>query len=576
MFGALSIYLLLLVDGSAAVASHRDINQPSPEDIFNESVVPETLAGELAAYISCIQEWNQIIPQKFRDIPAAAVAKKESFDFDSLSNKLNALEFNALKTHLVALHRTRRVRRYVALQRRVKRKMLAALAKAKRRHVTLRTGRNKPVQPPQAPVLASSAAGLLEDAHSKLALTYPNIFADRLDFSSAHPAIVESGRSVGRVASVDARVRTYVEAFDSQTPVSDGSSEMLSREPGETGWLVSSSYQHLPTLEWVGDSHRDLETPLISENTSRMLGTLAGTPLQRDAGLVFGKLAPGWKIDFSGRAEIPVYLDSNLRIVTSDEVGSERYFVFLNAAPGAHLVYLNHAESGGDGAVAFPVMGGTATYLDLTHISYASVYGQVVLAGDEVDDRRAISRATVRVVGQASATGATNRRGYFHFDSVMVAADYPIFVETDKGTGFTHRYRVLPKNLQNLTLYRISRHQVEDWIGQIEGGISSESGIVLAAVPGVVANQPDITLLPSVRSVAPTLRMIPETYTLTPADLLHPRTALEVDENRFLGIEVPEGPVLAQVSQDADGKKGVVWSELTIASPNVVTLVGPY
>ncbi|MEO7163343.1 MAG: hypothetical protein ABI041_10525, partial [Bdellovibrionia bacterium] len=454
------------------------------------------------------------------------------------------------------------------------------LAQAKRKSKGNRFATNTPANnaKDEAQILAqaSPAPGMLEDAHSQLSLTYPDLFADKLVLSSAHPAAVDSGKIAGRKTSPESGQRSYVEAFDGQTPLLDGASEMISREPGETGWFLSSAYQHLPTLEWVGDSHKDLETPLISENTSRMLSTLAGASLQRDAGLVFGKLAAGWRIDFSGRAEVPLYLDTNLRIVTGDDVTSDRYFVFLNAAPGGHLVYLDSVEGAGSGAVAFPVIGGTATYLDLTQISYTSFYGQVVLTADEIKGQIGLSRSTVRMLGQAAVSGVANAGGYFHFDDVMVVSDYPVFVETDKGLGFTHRYRVLPKNLQNLTLYRISRHHINDWIGQIEGGISEDSGIVLAAVPGIVAGQPDATLVPSFRSIAPTLRMIPETYTLTPTDLLQPRTALDADENRFLGIEVPEGPVLAQVSQISGEKKAVIWSELTIVSPNVVTLVGPY
>jgi hypothetical protein len=597
MYGALSISLLLILDASAIAASSRPVSQPFSHVGLSEGFFPEAPVGsngnvfetlpamlqenlkeDLAAYVESIQEWNQLISQKFRDIPEAALSKQEAFDFDSMSDKLNSLEFGALNSHLAALHKYSRVIRYLAAQRRAKRRLLA-IAKTRAPLLAVNTPpekrREKLHEKPQVLAQANSSPGMLEDAHTQLTLTYPDLFADRMDLSSAHPTALDSGKNATRT-SLETRRRSYVEAFDSQSSVLDGWSEMLSREPGETGWFLSSGYQHLPTLEWVGDSQKDLETPLISENTARMLSTLAGASIQKDAGIVFGKLAPGWRIDFSGRADIPIYLDSNLRVVTSEDVGTERYFVFLNAAPGAHLVYLSNVVESGSGAVAFPIMGGTATYLDLAHMTYTGFSGHVVLTGVDGQEMRPLSRATVRLVGQAPAAGVTNGKGYFRFDNVLIVSDYPVFVETDKGAGFTHRYRILPKNLQDLTLFRLSKNQINDWIGQIEGGVSSDSGLLLAAVPGVVADQPNVTLVPSVRSIAPTLRMIPETYTLTPTDLLQPRTALERDENRFLGVEVPEGPVLAQVVQLAGEKKTVIWSELTFVSPNVITLVGPY
>ncbi|MEO5968510.1 MAG: hypothetical protein ABIQ95_01175, partial [Bdellovibrionia bacterium] len=114
MFGALSIYLLLLVNVASA-----GVSKNVAEDL------PENFKEDLASYIASIQEWNQLIPQKFRDLPQALLGAGESFDFESMNAKLNSLEFGALNSHLAALHKSRRVRRYMAAKRRIQRRLLA-------------------------------------------------------------------------------------------------------------------------------------------------------------------------------------------------------------------------------------------------------------------------------------------------------------------------------------------------------------------------------------------------------------------------------------------------------------------
>ncbi|CAM6054219.1 unnamed protein product [Sphagnum tenellum] len=390
--------------------------------------------------------------------------------------------------------------------------------------------------------------------------------------------------------------RVFHEAFDPQTPVVDGLSDYLSHESPTSGWSVSTAYQHLPTLEWVSDSTQSRETPLLSDNTARLLSSLAGVVQQNDRGWVFGKLAPGWKIEFSGGAELPIYLDEQLRVVSSEDVHSERYFAFLNAEPGSHLVYLTQTTESGaieGGGVALPVLVGTATYLNLTSISYARFSGHVAYVPDEIRDAMPIAGAVVRLLGQPDVAGNTDENGHFRFNHVTVVGDYPLYAETDQGSGFTHRYRILPKNLRNITLFRIRKFEVKDWfeqhqeqtLGAISGGmpgaIDENSGMILASVAGIVEHHKqseeghDI-LVPSIRPLIANSTTIPSTYTVTPADALLADASLEIGESRFLGINVPEGPTLAQVSQiQRDGKK-VTWSELTFVSPHVITLLGPY
>ncbi|MFZ9595010.1 MAG: hypothetical protein ACO3A2_02925, partial [Bdellovibrionia bacterium] len=101
--------------------------------------------------------------------------------------------------------------------------------------------------------------------------------------------------------------------------------------------------------------------------------------------------------------------------------------------------------------------------------------------------------------------------------------------------------------------------------------VSPDSGIIYTQASSVVGRFPELSLIPSVRSVIKSLNLIPETYTLTPTNLLNVQSPLQQDESQFIGLEVPEGPALVQIS---DSQQAVLWSELTIASPHVITWVG--
>ena len=398
---------------------------------------------------------------------------------------------------------------------------------------------------------------------------------------------------------------TYAEAFDpNQTSVIDVQSKMISLA-SERGWKLSSQSMHWPTLNWVDPLHNfyagsnGAPIPLLHLNTIRSFeGTaLGGTVQQQQTGIVFGKVAAGWDVRFSeqSRTEQPIFLDLAGQLSTAEDSSQDRYFIYLNVAPGAHLIYLSdnkdHGTESRFGNLVIPALSGTATYVDLTQIRPRLLSGTVLNAG-QADSVQPFAGVSVQVAGQDLVSTISAADGTYMIKDVITVASYPIVIEADvirgnKILGFKHRYQVLPENMTDLNLYRMPSTMIKEWVGSLEGGISAESGLLLAAIPGVVNDHPGTILKPSVSSLASTTNLIPETYSLSPAGDLrpptwtnsdrgaaHPVSKLRRHEVRFLGTQIPEGLAQAQVVGDND--ESILWGELIISSPGVVNMVGPY
>jgi hypothetical protein len=372
-------------------------------------------------------------------------------------------------------------------------------------------------------------------------------------------------------------VTSFVEAFEWTNPVTGVTTEAITIEnaeglkaqTGRSGWNLARALNHLPTLYWSNEK----PAALIANNAAFLLSRLAGTApsTQSETGIVFGKVPSGWSVELSGRAEHPVVLGEDNRILQPQSTEGDRYFAFLNTEPGAHLVYLVGALGKSNGAVAVPVIPGTATYLDLIQVTKKGLTGKVFDA--EATSPRPIKGAQVRVVGQGGATAVTNERGEFSIPGVSVISNYPLFVETDAATGFTHRYKVASGHEHDLMLFRMTERQITQWLDQLEGGISQASGIVVAAVPGPVAQNTEHAVYPATESLLANTNLKPESYTLSETGALQVNTPLKPDTSRFISVQVPEGPTIVRLE---DQRQAMVWSELVISQPGIVNVVSAY
>jgi hypothetical protein len=366
----------------------------------------------------------------------------------------------------------------------------------------------------------------------------------------------------------------FVEAFDWTTSIPTATTESVTIENpegthtinGRSGWSIARASNHLPTLYWLNGK----SAPLVSSNAAFLLSKLAGTGLsvQSETGLVFGKVPSGWSVELSGRAEHPVVLAADNRVVQPQTTEGDRYFAFLNAEPGAHLIYLVGSLGKANGAVAVPVIPGTSTYLDLSIVTKKSVTGRVYDA--EATNPRPIRGAQVRVVGQLAAATVTNDRGEFSISNVSVISNYPLFLETDTAPGFTHRYKVASGHEHDLLLFRMSERQITQWLDQLEGGISQASGIVVAAVSKPVGLSTEHAVFPAADSMLANANLKPESYTLSTSGQLQVNTPLKPDASRFVSVQVPEGPTIVKLE---DQRQAMVWSELVISQPGIVNVV---
>ena len=368
----------------------------------------------------------------------------------------------------------------------------------------------------------------------------------------------------------------YVEAFDWITTVSVTHSSIFSYEGSSSGlqgrWVNFSSPDHWPTLAWrYGSDSREAVTlvPLVSHNSSLILSKLINVTIQPETGIVFGKIPAGSTVEFAGRSERAVYFDQNNNVLPPDNTGTERYFALINAAPGAHLLKSISVPDGPRGAILVPVLEGTATYADLTPRHLNTISGKVVDGASSA--LMGLKGIEVRVIGQPQATVMTDAAGNFQLQQVMGVADRPLYLETDGRTGYTHRYRVTPSSFYGVTLFRLRPEQIQNWVGQLEGGISPDSGLAMGALPGLVNANPGQQLFPQFQSVLTSSNLPPETYTLvSDEDHLVTNTPLDSLSPRFVGVQLADGPILGKVE---DKSQNVIWSELLIASPDVLNLI---
>lgn len=384
----------------------------------------------------------------------------------------------------------------------------------------------------------------------------------------APPSILSTVNAIETPVNV-----SFVEAFDWVHAVSDAQTEILTREDAsepyghsQVGWRISRSSEHWPTVYW----NRKGDVPLLSKNSAKMLALKAATALQSEAGIVIARAPAGWSLEFSGRSEHPLIFNLANQLLANDSIEEERYYVFLNASPGAQILYL--VKSGETGALTLPVFGGMLSFADLSQPEKKELSGKLIDASSK--NTRGLSGMRVQLIGSGQTT-VTNGSGVFHLDNVIGFGNQPVYVEAEMNRGYPHRYKL---NLTDgksgkLPLFVMSEEQVHEWVGQLEGGISTESGLIVAALPTVAAANEDKKPMPTIKTLATDPTLVPETYTVSSSGQLQVKTPMSATNSRLVGVQVPEGPAIVQLT-DRDGR--VLWSELLVISPRVLSVIGPY
>lgn len=525
-----------------------------------ESSAVDTEFLELKSRIA--REWNERIPAGFWELSSERQsdfgAEVPKVSLSELERKLSLLQFQFHTQHLIALEdaagifNTRPLRNHLIKEQ---------------------------VDSVHSPVVIAFD---LQHELNKLGFESVPLHGVDLQDQSSAPSIAHVGVSVGagfqsevpNISVLQGAASAFVEAFDRFSTQLDGvESQMISSEGSPEyprGWQLASYLNHWPTMSWLDSGVQVGNTPLIGRNTIALLESRFGIRFEASAGIIFGRLKSGWKVDLSDRAERPIFIDDSGVLSEQDNDAVDRSFIFMNAAPGVQMVFVESTSAQGNAAVAIPVMTGVATYVDLTHLQSASLSGRVMEKASEQS-----TWTTLRVVGQERAVTSFQLGQRFKIENVVLAFPYPIYVETDRGEGYTQRYRLLPDQLSDASLTRFSKDRVEKWrdrIAELQNGISPQSGMLVAAFPGLVQEHSELDLSIHIRPISNAHELSPQTYVRAPNGLLNLDHTIAPHEDFIVGAEIPDGPfVLEVLNQD----QRVVYSELGFASPGVLNIFNP-
>jgi hypothetical protein len=339
---------------------------------------------------------------------------------------------------------------------------------------------------------------------------------------------------------------------------------------GERGWKLARAEDRWPTLV----DHTLSPAPMIANNTAMMLAARQKVVLQSDTGIVFGKLPAGWSIKISGRAERPLFLSAENLFVGPEVVQGERYFIYLNAAPGTQILGLVGPNGIDGGVLTIPVLNHTATYADFTRQARNALTGVLVYA----DSGEHLANAKVQIMGQPGSATWTNARGEFSIPQVLAVGNLPVHVDVERaetrtsGKAHVQRFRVYGSAMKDVPLFVLHEGQIRDWLGQLQGRINSDTGMIVGGFKDLASARllAHKKLRPLIEPFSFNANPAPETYVVSDEGQLQVGTALGPKDSVFLGLEIADGPVMAKIV--ADGLL-TTWSDIVYSESNTVNVI---
>ena len=352
-----------------------------------------------------------------------------------------------------------------------------------------------------------------------------------------------------RVKAVDA----FNEGRESAARVRTLSYQGSAQRP-EMPWVRVEAQDSWPVIAQAQAGVRASAVPVLSKNSVLLLARGQGLSVMPSSALVYGKLPAGKRVRLSGRSEEALYWN---------RPDGSRWFMILNAAPGAAVLQLDSGE-----AVAVPALEATAVYLDLRDLRTETFAGKV-FDGSQAKPT-AVAAAWVSLVGQTGKRVQTDSLGRFRLEGVRRVGQYPLHLEVSQGTEFVHRYEVT-QNTQSLSLFRFPAASIQTWVKQLEGGVSSDSGMVLAAFPGWSKQVEKSRYTATLHPVQVGQGLVPETYSLDSLDRLQPGRPLDQQSPRALAVQVPQGLNVLKLVPEAG--KSPAWTQWVYSSPGVVNVI---
>ncbi len=337
----------------------------------------------------------------------------------------------------------------------------------------------------------------------------------------------------------------------------------ISKGRDNSGWVKVEEEQSLPTLT-LHPAPNNGATLLLDMNSLAVLAVKSGIHITKGMGYIFGSVPDGYKVVFAGRAEDPEYFESN----------GKKYFVILNAEPGAGVLSVESKTQQAPSATVFtPVLEDTVTFLDLVAPTLQSFAVQVVKNGTEND--RDVSNLTIGLSTQPGIVAITQADGRAQIRNVSLVHGFPLFVDVssrhDQDPSYTYRYQLKKASKSGVfVLNQISDSTISHWLKQVKQGLSDQSAMVVGFYDRKKLNGFKNEHFSIVEPLTTKFGLEPLNYTVLWDGKLSQSDPLEGDVPRFMSVQIPEG--LSQVKLLDESHK-MVQSEMIPVSPRVIHMI---
>ena len=237
----------------------------------------------------------------------------------------------------------------------------------------------------------------------------------------------------------------------------------------------------------------------------QLLARLAGVEIKATHGLVLANIPAGWNAVMIGKSANALFLNSANLPVSAHAVTEARSFVAMNVEVGGHFLKVSSNVGSDTAVIGVPVLAGSMTYIDVSSISPVQLKGRILDGSSRVG--KAIEAGTIRVLEDGEHFTATDAMGNFDLGRIQTVLDHPILIETQAKnaqglTGMPQRFQLSPSTARKgrVVLFHLAQVQVDEWLGQLEGGISPNSAVVVGAVPSLARGLPGAMLQPKSRA----------------------------------------------------------------------------
>ncbi|MCM0604782.1 MAG: hypothetical protein KA715_01695 [Xanthomonadaceae bacterium] len=319
-------------------------------------------------------------------------------------------------------------------------------------------------------------------------------------------------------------------------------------QPNAKEWLLTNEERSVPTL-YYGANLGNI--PLI--NKSELEQTVKNIDGE---GFLLIRNHPNWAL--VGSTSL---LEENT-ISNSDRAPGDK--LYTKVQPGMLLVKVKNNETKKLAAVAIPIMRGHISFLDFTKAEEKTATVSL--------DKPSAQMLGIEWVGTEVLSGVKSGQTVSSV-KIQTFGNYPINVDVRASDGFSHRHLVFPNNNQvKLRVDILKDRQVERFLKMLEGGVSSDSGMVYGKIPlQFIGN--NVRLDPGRASK----KLIPELYFFDgnlsdEEQILIPTAQASAKIRNMVGVQVPKGLLLISLEKPSGDRQSV---QLHLSQPGVINVYQP-